>query len=180
MTETISDPEVLQEYKDDANYYYEQHPDQPQERSKIATFFGNASGKIERAISKGQEIASSPTAKKANNFLRNLAEKTNAHDGLGGGDSGFDFRNMGGGGSDNGGFDIRNVARPGSRSSEREPCRSRGKGTGKTTVIKPNGDIVITQHAQRKESRRRPVERDDDEAGGMLRNPMIKRGNDHL
>jgi len=179
MTDIITDPEVLQEYKDDANYYYEMNPDQPQQRSKIATFLGKASGKIEAAVAKGQEIATGPSAKKVDSFLRDMAAKTNAHGGLGGGEGGFDFRNMGGGGDD-GGFDIRNVARPSGRSSEREPCRSRGKGSGKTTVIKPNGDIVITQHAQGKGSRRRPAERDDDDGGGMLRNPMIKRGNDHL
>lgn len=140
MTEIITDPEVLQEYKDDANYYEDQHP---KEQSRIAKFLGKASESIEHTVSKVHAAATGPTAKKADGFLRDLAARQNAHDGLGG---------------DDGGFDIRNISNDDRRQHEDNGMQRRSK----------------RKHQQRE---RRQT---DEEYDPLSRNPLMRRGGDHL
>ena len=110
-----NDPKVIQDYKDDLEYYDGQNPIQPEKVSPLRSFLVKTHIALEGAIVKGAEIASNPK-------LKEFAAKVNASGGFG----------------DKGGFDTGHVA------GDRRSRASSGSGSSRVVKINRDGTVVIT------------------------------------
>jgi hypothetical protein len=168
MTNRITDdPDELKDYQDELEYHEETHPVQQTEPSKLKKFLIKANNVSVDIGDKIKNAVQSPTAHKIDEFLRDMAEKSNNSDS----GSGFDIRSLGGNfGHDGFGFG-------GGREDRGVPRETQGCTVTKT--IRPNGEIVITTHAPVQQHRQKK------QRGEMLGNRQIGgnlmgRDDDHL
>ena len=196
MTPITEDPETLKEYQEEQEYHNETNPEEvidldhiPEPAKKPGLFrralqkAAEVSGAVDKKVS---EIKSSPTAQEAGKIIRDMAARSNATDGLGGDSGGgFDFRNMGRAAGDE------RPRSPQNREPRQQRNEPRGeRGSRSTTVIKPDGSIVITHpEKQQEQGKKKKKPRQERRGGdGIGSSPLGDRpnlggwggGDDHL
>lgn len=169
MTIITNDPGTLKDYEEELAYYYDTHPVEVPEPSAIRNFLTKAAKASASLDIKVREAASSPTAKKIGSVVRDIAERSNASDGLGGDSGGgFDFHNMGGGF-----FESDNQSRQPQREQSRKPGTQRKGSSGRKTIIKQDGTIIMVHDESNRKRKKNRDSLDDD-------GPGFRFGGDHL
>ena len=163
------DSGTLKDYEEELAYYNDTHPVEEKKPSVIRNFLMKAAKASASLDVKVREAASSPTAKKIGSVVRDMAERSNASDSLGGDSgSGFDFRNMGGGF-----FESDNQSRQPQREQSRKPGTQRKGSSGRKTIIKQDGTIIMVHDEPNRKKKKNRDSLDDDGPGFRL-------GDDHL